>query len=256
MERKILTGALAIVFAWTLVGCGDSDGDGAGGTGGTGGSVDTVTVDLSVVEFEPLTSDTPIEGAEVCVADTTNCATSDADGMVTMEVAANAEIVFEVTAEGYGPTLTPQTTTDENITTQLSPLLADSVISLLAGILGTPYPFEGTGVIAISSLVEPLGADGNGIAGVTYTPDETLTSFYLDEDEIPRVEATATAEPSGAGGFIEVAAGTYEVQLGGTASNCVVVAGWPGSGANSVRLPVRAGFITQGIVSCDPVAAP
>lgn len=253
MERRMLTGALAIVFAWTLVGCGDSNDD---GTGGTGGSADTVTVDLTVVEFEPLTTDTPLEGAEVCVADTTNCATSDADGMVTMVVPANAEIVFEVTATGYGPTLTPQTTTDQDVATQLSPLLADSVVGLLAGILDTPYPFEGTGVIAISTLVEPVGADGNGIGGVTYTPDQTLTSFYLDQDEIPRVEATATAEPSGAGGFIEVAPGTYEVTLGGTASNCVVVAGWPGNGAGSVRLPVRAGFITQGIVTCDPVSAP
>ncbi|MFZ1864001.1 MAG: hypothetical protein WAU39_07255 [Polyangiales bacterium] len=250
MERKILTRALAIVFAWTLVGCGDSNGD---GTGGTGGSADTVSVDLSVVEFEPGTTDTPLEGAEVCVSDTTNCATSDADGMVTMEVPANSEIVFEVTATGYGDTLTPQTTTDQDVTAQLSPLLADSVVTLLAGILGTSYPFEGTGVIAISSLVEPVGADGNGIAGITYTPDQALTSYYLDQDEIPRLEATATAEPSGAGGFIEVAPGTYEVTLGGTASNCVVVAGWPGSGAGSVRLPVRAGFITQGIVTCDPV---
>lgn len=252
MERRMLTGALAIVFAGTLVGCGDSNGE---GTGGTGGSVDTVSVDLSVVEFEPGTTDTPIEGAEVCVSDTTNCATSDAGGMVTMEVPANAEIVFEVTANGYAPTLTPQTTTDENVTTQLSPLLADSVVELLAGILATPYPFDETGVVGISVLTEPVAADGNGIAGVTLTADPTATSFYLDEDEIPRREATATTTPSGAGGFIEVAPGTLEVELGGTASNCVVVAGWPG-GENSVRLPARAGFITQGIVSCDPVAAP
>lgn len=243
MKRKLIR-ALAIGLV-LFAGCGDDSND-----------ADTVTVALTVVEFEPLTTDTPLEGAEVCVADTANCATSDADGMVTMEVPANAEIVFEVTAAGYGPTLTPQTTTDQDVATQLSPLLADSVVSLLAGILDTPYPFEGTGVIAISTLVEPVDADGNGIAGVTYTPDQTLVSYYLDQDEIPRLDGTATAEPSGAGGFIEVAAGTYEVTLGGTASNCVVVAGWPGSGESSVRLPVRAGFITQGIVTCDPVAAP
>lgn len=76
MERKILTRALAIVFAWTLVGCGDSNG---AGTGGTGGSSDTVMIDLSVIEFEPSGADPPFEGAEVCVADTTNCATSDSE---------------------------------------------------------------------------------------------------------------------------------------------------------------------------------
>jgi len=240
-RRCVWSVASAIVGALMFIGCGDS------GSGGT------VSIDLSVIEFEPDGSDPPFEGAEVCVSDTTNCATSDADGMVTLEIPANSEIVFEVTADGYGPTLTPQTTTDQDITTQLTPLLSDEVLGLLAGVLNTPYPPGDNGLVALSVLTAPIDAADNGIPGVTITPDRQAITYYLDENEFPSRDLTATTAPSGAGGLIEVAPGTWELALGGTASNCVVVAVWPGSGENTVRLPVRAGFITQGFVTCDPV---
>ncbi|MGB5701625.1 MAG: hypothetical protein WBM48_02315 [Polyangiales bacterium] len=240
MVVAVLGGALA------LSGCSDSD-DGGGGTA-------TVQLDLQVIEFEPgADTDPPFEGAEVCVADTTNCGTSDADGMVTLQIPANSELELLVTAEGYGPTLTPQTTTDEDITTQQTPLISDATLTVLAGALGTEYPLGENGLVALSVLTAPITADNNGIAGVTLTPDPAATVYYLDENEIPRTDISATTEPSGAGGLIEVAPGTYELELGATASNCVVVAGWPGSSASSVSLPVRAGFITQGFMTCDSV---
>lgn len=214
----------------------------------------TVQLDLEVIEFEPGTSvDPPLEGAEVCVADTDNCAISDADGMVTLDIPANSELEILVTADGYAPTITPQTTTDQDITTQVTPMLADAVATVLSGALGTPYPPDGTGVVAVSVLTAPIDDQDNGIAGVTLTPDASGTLFYLDENEIPRTDISATTEPSGAGGLIEVSPGTVELTLGGTATNCVIVAGWPGSDAFSVRLPVRDGYFTQGFVTCDPV---
>ncbi len=161
-----------------------------------------------------------------------------------------------ITAAGYTPTLTPQTTTDQDITTQLTPLLSDETVTLLAGVLNTPYPPGDNGLVAISVLTAPVTASNNGIAGVTLTPDREAATYYLDENEFPTRDLSATTAPSGAGGLIEVAPGTWELELGGTASNCVVVAGWPGSTDRSVRLPVRAGFITQGFVTCDPVASP
>ena len=238
--------------AWTLVGCGESTND---GSGGTGGSSATVMIDLSVLQFEPGTNvDPPLEGAEVCVENTTNCVTSDAAGMARLEIPANSELALLVTADGFGPTVTPQTTTDQDITTQVAPLLADATVTLLAGVLNTPYPPGANGLVALSVLTAPITDNNNGIPGVTLTPDREAAVYYLDENEIPRRDLSATTAPSGAGGLIEVAPGTWELELGGTASNCVVVAGWPGSTESSVRLPVRAGFITQGFVTCDPVS--
>jgi len=253
MERTMLVVASTIVGALTLFGCGDSGGD--GGTAGTGGSAQTVTVELAVFEFAPGEANVPVPDAEVCVLDSSNCATSDAEGLVTLQVPANAETGFTVIAAGFTPTIAPQTTTDEDLT-NLTPLLADTLATALAAILNTPYPFEGTGAVALSVLVAPVTDDDNGISGVTLTADRTATSYYLDEDEFPSLDLTETIAPSGAGGYIELAAGTLEITLGGTASNCIIVSGWAGSDASSVRVPIEVGFFTQAFVTCDPVSAP
>ena len=239
------TSLVAVLSALLLWGCSDSN---------SGPSDTTVELEHQVIEFEPGASmDLPLEGAEVCVADTSNCATSDAEGMLTLQIPANAEVALLVTAEGYGPTVTPLTTAEQDISGQLTPLLTDATLAVFAGVLGTSFPTEDEGIIALSVLVAPVDAQDNGIAGVTLTPDPSGTMYYLDENEIPRLDISATTEPSGAGGLIEVAPGTWELTIGGTANNCVVVSGWPGSDESSVRLPVRSGFITQGFVTCDPV---
>ena len=126
----------------------------------------------------------------------------------------------------------------------------------MAAVLGTSYPLEDTGLVAISAVVAPITDDDNGVPGVTYTPDRTATSYYLDENEIPSLDLDATTFPSGVGGFIELEAGTIEVAVGGTAMNCVVTSGWAGTNASSLQVPVREGFITQAFVTCDEVAAP
>jgi hypothetical protein len=244
MPRIIFGLGVLLVFA--LAGCGDDDGGSEPGQ--------TVQLDLQVIEFEPGASvDPPLEGAEVCEADTSNCDTSDSEGMVTLDVPANSELELLVNADGYGPTLTPLTTSEDDVDGQVTPLLTEDVLTVLAGALGTPYPLTDDGLIAVSALVAPVSGQDNGIGGVTFTPDSSGTLYYLDENEIPRTDISATTEPSGAGGLVEVAPGTLELTLGGTASNCTIASGWPGSDSTSIRLPVRAGYITQGFVTCDPV---
>lgn len=126
-----------------------------------------------------------------------NCETSDEEGLVQLDAPANSELTLELTAEGFGPTLLPVTTTDTGPAPQLGPLLDEATLGLLAGVLGIDYPFVGTGVMAVSVL--------------------------------------------------------EELTLGGTASNCVIVMGWPGSTESSLRFPVQPGFVTQTVVTCDPV---
>lgn len=231
MERTMLVVASTLLGALTLFGCADSGGT---GSGGTGGSSDTVTIELTVIAFEPGEDNVNVPGAEVCVADSTNCATTDAEGLVVLTLPANAEIALTVIAEGFTPTLAPQTTTDVDLTMLQTAVLSDTIAALLAGVLGTPYPLGDVGLIAISALTDPPTDDDNGIPGVTYTLD-----------------LMATTAPDGVGGYIELSPGEYEITLGGTASNCVVVSGWPGSDDSSIRLPVRAGFFTQAFVTCE-----
>ena len=247
MERTMLVVASTLVGALTLFGCGDS---GGAGSGGTGGSSDSVTIELTVIAFEPGEDDVDVPGAEVCVADTTNCATTDVEGSVVLTLPANSDVALTVIAEGFTPTLTAQTTTDVDLTMLQTAVLTDTLAALLAGVLGTPYPLGGTGLIAISALTVPITANDNGIAGVTYSLGEE-EAYYLDENGFPTFDLMATTEPDGAGGYIELSPGEYEIAIGGTASNCVAVSAWLGSDDSSIRLPVRAGFFTQAFVSCE-----
>lgn len=242
------------------LGCGDDSGSagsgGSAGTGGTGGSDATVSVDVQVVRFQPGEEDVPLEGAEVCLEGTENCATSDEEGLVQLDVPASSELTLELAAEGFGPTLLPVTTTDTGPAPQLGPLLDDATLELLAGVLGIDYPFVGTGVMAVSVLEEltvPVVSDDPGIPGITLTADREGSIYYLDENEFPQFDLSATTAPSGAGGLVEAEPDTWELTLGGTASNCVIVTGWPGSTESAFRFPIRAGFVTQTVVTCDPV---
>jgi hypothetical protein len=238
---------LTIIAAIAVTGCGESSNENA--------PAGTVGFELEVIAFEPGEDDVTVSGAEVCVADTSNCGTTDADGLVELTLPANSEVTLTVTADGYSPVVSPQLTTDVDSAEIRTALLTESVASLLAGVLGTPYPFEGVGAIAISVLTPPITANDNGIPGVTCVLDNEAT-YYLDENGFPSFDLTATARPDGVCGYVEMAPGEYEVSLGGTASNCVPVSAWPGSGADSIRVPVRAGSFTQAFVVCDAVEEP
>jgi hypothetical protein len=111
----------------------------------------------------------------------------------------------------------------------------------------SPYPPVGTGTVFVA--VRALG-DG-GIEGATLKLiGATGEAFYLDEDGHWALGLPATTSAA-QGGFVEVSPGVVEVEIGGTASNCLVVYGWPSDSANTTRLPVREGFMTVAVVRCD-----
>lgn len=238
---------LTIIAALAVTGCGESSDQSAPAA--------TVGFELEVIAFEPGEDDLTVSGAEVCVADTSNCGTTDANGLVELTLPANSEVTLTVTADGYSPVLSPQLTPDVDSTEIRTALLTESVTMLLAGVLGTPYPFEDVGAIAISALTAPITASDNGIPGVTCVLGNEAT-YYLDENGFPSFDLTATTRPDGVCGYVEMAPGEYEISLGGTASNCAPISAWPGSGPDSIRLPVRAGFFTQAFVACDAVGEP
>ena len=257
IKRVVMVVVLGSASA--LIGCGSSNEESTGGTpggGGSGGDGGGATVQLAVqvIAFEPgLDMNVPFEGAEVCLADTDNCDTSDAEGNIELEVPAGSELELLVNAADFSPVLTPIATADEDLADLLAPIISEATLTLLAGALGTPYPPVGTGYLAVSAVVAPIADVANGIAGITMTPTEEAAVYYLDENEFPTYDISATTEPAGVGGLVEVAPGTWELELGGTASNCVIVEGWPGSTATSARFPIREGYFTQGFVTCDPV---
>lgn|GEM_PF-1556905 len=222
--------------------------------GSSSSSDEMVTLELRVVSYAPGMENVPVSGAEACVLGTQDCVTTGVDGVAMLQIPANSESAVTLTADGFNPTLSTQVAEGEDLTLRETSMLSEAVAGTLALLLGIEYPLQGTGVIALTAVTDPNAAD-SGVPGVTYTlVDGQGQSYYLDENGIPLTALSATSAPSGAGGFVELSPGTYEIELGGTASNCDLLAAWAGSSPEQVKVPVEAGFFTDAYILCDPVA--
>ncbi len=210
-------------------------------TGALGGSV---ALSVSVTEAEslnPLVRGSAFEGVELCETDTTTCATTDADGAATIMVSANQEISYTVSKDGYGPWFIADVT-DETLRTTFWPMLSDAMLADDAESLGIPYPYTG-GAFALQVVPS--------MAGVTFDPlDETGVQYYVNEAGINTLGLTATTS-EGRGAVLELSPGEYQVEFGGTATNCTPGIAWPGDAANRIKVPVRVGHISYGSVNCD-----
>jgi hypothetical protein len=219
-------------------------------TGCTEDGPGTVTLNLTVNDFTPGETAAPVPNAEVCVLDTEDCTTTDADGLAVVMLPANAETALAITAAGHDRTLLAQTTDANFASDQTTTLLSETIATALAALLDIDYPLVGTGVIGVTTLFSAEG--GGGIPGTTLElTDGTGTGYYITEDGIPTYELTATSS-FGGGGFVEVTPGVVEIDIGGS-GGCGVAQAWPGSTATSIRLPVEAGSVTFSFVFCETV---
>ena len=237
MYRILILGALALAGAIAFAGCTE---DAAG----------TLTLNLTVNTFEPGVDATGVPNAEVCVFDSTDCTTTDADGLAVLVLPSNTETGVTITAAGFNETVLAQNTDAAFVSEQTTTMLSESVAATLSAVLNIDYPVVGTGVIGLTTLF-PL-PDGGGIPGTTYElTDGTGTVYYLTDDGFPTYDLTATSS-FGGGGFVEVAPGVVEIDIGG-AGGCSVSQAWPGSTATSMRLPVQDGAVTFAFVFCETV---
>jgi len=110
----------------------------------------------------------------------------------------------------------------------------------------SPYPRIGTGEILILLQPEFAGAtfDLVGATGKAYYQVGRNVNATL------RLDLTATTD-NGVGGFLEVPPGTFRVEFGGTAKDCIPTwAGWPGDVENSVRVRVLEGHVSNITLRC------
>ncbi|MGB5696733.1 MAG: hypothetical protein WBM46_13830 [Polyangiales bacterium] len=242
------------VGVFPLIGCGDNnDGDGGsggtggsagmGGTGGTGG-VNTASVTVLITGFDPAQGGFlgPLEGVEICIDDSTDCAMTDAAGGATLDVPVDQELSATFVKEGFAPYLIPAVISEQPEVFTLG-MASLERWEFLHDLLTSPFPLDGTGDIIVVSDPGFAGAtlDLSGVTG---------NLFYYGEDGNWAPGLTATTS-YGWGGFTEASPGEAQVELGGTATNCEATTGWPGDVANSFRTPVRAGFFSEIVVSCD-----
>jgi hypothetical protein len=190
-----------------------------------------------------------LEGVEICETDTDNCALTNAEGAATVQVPTDQETSITMSKEGFAKYLLPLVVSEAPAPIPFS-MATEQRIEDMHGLVMSPYPMEGTGDIVISVPT------GSAFAGATFDlGDATGQVFYYDDQGNWDADLTATTTYGGGpwGGFTEVSPGVVQVEIGGTAQNCVrlSVSGWPGDVANSVKMPIREGYQSQVQVTCD-----
>ena len=248
------------VFALSLMlslGCGEGGGEGgsggtagSGGTGGAGGA-ETAMLTIYTGDWRPdLPGDGlagPLEGVEVCEADTTNCVVTDSSGLAQLPLPVDEEVILTVEKKGYDPMLGSEKLVSGGLNwTSFAPATMERVTEQF-GRLMSPYPMQGTG----SVFIQVYGGRPEVAVGATLELIGTTGKrYYRDEDHNWSLELTATAS-GGGGGFVEISPGEYQIEIGGAVGNCSVYRGWLGDAPNRVRFPVREGYGSTVRVDCD-----
>ncbi len=190
----------------------------------------------------------PLEDVKLCETGTANCMETDAAGKATLRLPVG-ETSFTKDKEGFGPYLVPLVVPEEGLAHD-SAMGTDEFLKILYDDVMSPYPMEDQGRISIGlvfagATMDLFDADGPIEAKRYYVEPGPPPTWRLYDD------LTATVGDGG-GGFLEVSPGEYVVQFGGTAINCIPVpTGWPVLFPNSMRVPVRAGYITQATATCE-----
>jgi hypothetical protein len=196
-------------------------------------STDNAPVTVTVTEWPGASA--PLEDVELCQTGTTNCVRTDSDGKATLYLPLEVETSFTRSKPSYAPYLVPVVVPATGTAFRLSMAVDDRVAEQHENVM-SPYPMVGTGTILVglAPRVEGATIDLFGATG---------TRWFMDENLDWRLDLAATTG-RGTGGFTEVGPGDdYRVELGGTADGCVVEKGWPGPFENTVRFPVRAGYL-------------
>ena len=233
---------LLCVFAMSavpLVGCSDSGGE-AGGEGGNGGPA-RAEIRLFIQGWEPSGATGALAGVEACELDADNCVTTDDDGNAVLLVPVEQEVAVTYVKDGHGKYLDSFIVPEAGIAEAVV-LASDARFGEMHGLVGSPYPMEGTGTIFLNIA--------NNLEGATLAlvGDATGTGWYRDEDLDWDRDLTATTS-GGGGGFSEVAPGVVQVDVGD--ASCTLVSGWPGDADNRFKLPIKEGYMSRVDLSCE-----
>lgn len=201
---------------------------------------DTTPVAITVLSWPGAASE--LEGVELCQTGTTNCVVTNADGEATLELPFGVETSFTRTKEGWGSYLVPAVIPASGSAYVLTSATEERVAAQHENVM-SPYPMGGKGGITFNTFPRRAGAtiELHGATG---------TRYYTDERLDWRLDLAETTYTSGAG-YTEVIPGDeYRIEFGGTADGCIPVRGWDSPFENSVRFPIREGFITDLRIAC------
>jgi hypothetical protein len=206
-------------------------------------TAETAPLTLTVRGFDPRAdSQVPLKDVQFCETGTNNCVPTDASGEATLQLPANTETSYTLEKEGWASYLVGEVIR-ANGEEYVFTMDAEQFFVEQHDLVMSPYPMRDTGTIQL--YVSPaFGGATYELFGATGKP------YYVHEQGDWRLDLTETTSRGG-GGFTEVGPGDFQVNLGGTAERCTPTSGWPGDAANSIRFPVREGYISAVDATCQ-----
>jgi hypothetical protein len=227
--RSVASGALVMAALSACSGDDDAASDHDSGSGhedggGDGGRRDTIMLTL-------LLSGSALQGFVFCNTDAEalGCATSGADGRVTLEVPADSDVALTVDRDGYLPLLFHRRTGSEDASEGLLPLPDDSRRTATEEALG--FELEAGKGVAVVNVTGGVGGT------VSASPVGPRTYYWMSGIPVP----DATTIASAAAAWYNLDPGDYEFTVEVPDKDCTVYeASWAGDEPNVVRARVVA----------------
>lgn len=218
---------------------------------------DCTTACLGVAQGDPISAEitvtdsvtaSAVAGAEVCLLNTTTCATTDAGGFATLDVPALSEVALTVSAAGHLKKLVGIVSGASRVSVR-PPVYSVARVAELAAAAGITLDDTKGHVL--------FGVYGPGGATAALSP-ASGTLVLTSAAGIPDPTLTGTvAGTSLSGIFWNVAPGDYDLTYSHPATTCsaAIAGNWAGSTPGAARVTVIAGGLSSGahFGACDPV---
>jgi hypothetical protein len=237
----------ALLFAAVTAGCG---GDPETAPDGVDPAAETIAF---TVAFVDAVFKEPLVGVEVCAAgrDDVPCAATAADGVVTLDLPAESELMLGCTIATHVTTYMTITTGRDDYDANVFMLLNLGAANALRTLSGAPdNPAKG---IVIGNVYEDLAQRDQRVAGATYalSPAAGIGPVYGGEGGFPDPALTQSTI-GGPGVIFDLDPGETTVTLSHSSRTCEGGFGWPTESATSLRTRVFAGGMSTVTFVCPP----
>jgi hypothetical protein len=209
----------------------------------------TITFSGTIVSSGPSTI--PLSSGQVCVAQTTNCSTTDSQGAFSLLVPANAQVAITIQRTGYTNVLVPILTNDQDQAGWEIGTLAEAQTSANYAAIGATYPDSSTAFLAAYAEA----SNGSGHPGVSFQFAPAPSAGPLYPGAADQLDAGGTSTSTWGEGFATFPASVTAVTITfppATLSCTSVFGGWGVPAANAVNVPLLAGFETHVGQACLP----
>jgi hypothetical protein len=196
-------------------------------------------------------TETFLPGVEVCAADREDipCATSDADGRISIELPAQSEIMVRCQSDDYGPAYMTWAIGSEDIDAGVFGLLARANQNLFVTLSGARnWPARGA---LTANVYEDLVNRDVRIEGATFTIEPAGGGpIYVNEARRPDASLDATSL-GGPGLFFDLE-GEVTVTIHHPTRTCTGGFGWPTGDPAALRSRIFPGGLSNVTFVCPP----